>query len=132
MATKEGTEKKIIVDEELTNYSTIAVQKINTKQLFKKSRQWCPHFPTHTGLSLSHQKLNTSPLLFPPRTPLPIQPLAGHRRVKEASVRCQPPALDHIAALLCDHDRGGVRVTRGHLRHDTGVDHAKTINSVDL
>lgn len=89
-----------------------------------------PHFQHILASAFSaHQELHTS---LPPRAPLPVQPLAGHRRVEESSVRCQPSTLDHIAALLRDHDRGCVGVARGHLRHDAGVDHAKTINPIDL
>ena len=40
-----------------------------------------------------------------------------------AGVSVAPVCLDHVRALLRDHDRGRVGVTGHHVRHDRGVDH---------
>ena len=48
---------------------------------------------------------------------------AAHLVVGVAGVSVAPVSLDHVRALLGDHDGGRVGVARHHVRHDRGVDH---------
>lgn len=45
-------------------------------------------------------------------------------------VPLQPPVLDHVAALLGDHDSGRVGVARGDDGHDGGVDDSQPVDAV--
>jgi len=40
--------------------------------------------------------------------------------------------LDHIRALLADHDAGGIGVGPHNIGHDAGIDHPQTLGTMDL